>query len=448
MGRYGPSAAVAAVFLTVMFVSAIESISTQGDGNNLALDPTVSVDASAGDPNASLAGMPASPRRRPPPAVSETSDWELSVFYTVVEEYYAGRVATVTGCGALECSSGSQLLGTFPGDFVTAVMEEGTGRITTPTSDGREYLNWSSSTGFWLDFHPRDARGFVLRPFQSVAAPPDMGFGTTIAITNCGADLLTGEAIDAGVCEHLRSAQWVIRDRFEVAPTGRRLDLYIGEQTGPTFAARNASWFTRHPHLFARWTWMAERRAGWSAVRLSAATPGVAPADLDRPKAPRSAAVEWARSVRLELVAILLVAIVIRLGWVLIGAVPPESDYATFEQMATVIRSGSWWPESYGWVFQGPVYPTLLALVPALGDDGLTGIRLLNTLMQAATVACVYAAARHRFGVRSGLVAAGLSALLPGMWLFTPLLAAENLAMLLVAVISLCLALPRSSLRS
>lgn len=240
LGRYGPSAAVAAVFLTVMLVSAFESISTQGAGNNLAHDPTTSVDTFAGDPNASLAGMPASPQRRPTPVVSETSDWELSVFYTVVEEYYSGRATTVTGCRALECSSGSKLLGTFPGDFVTAVMEEGTGRITTPSSDGRNYLNWSSSTGFWLDFLPRDARGFVLRPFQSVAAPPDMGFGTTIAITNCGADLLTGEAIDAGVCEHLRSAQWVVRDRFEIAPTGHRLDLYIGEQTGPTFAARSA----------------------------------------------------------------------------------------------------------------------------------------------------------------------------------------------------------------
>jgi hypothetical protein len=192
---------------------------------------------------------------------------------------------------------------------------------------------------------------------------------------------------------------------------------------------------------------MAEQRAGLSAGRHSAAAPRVAALELDRSRAPRSAAVEWARSVRLELVAILLVAMVIRLGWVLIGAVPPESDYATFEQMATVIRSGSWWPESYGWVFQGPMYPTLLALVPALGDDGLTGARLLNTLMQGATVACVYVTARHRFGVRSGLIAAGLCALLPGMWFFTPLLAAENLAMLLLAVITLCLVLPRSSLR-
>ena len=192
---------------------------------------------------------------------------------------------------------------------------------------------------------------------------------------------------------------------------------------------------------------MADERAGWPAGPLHPATPSAAKAEPDGQTWHRNAVVQATRRLRLEAVAILLAATVIRLGWVLIGTVPPESDYATFEQMASVIRSGSWWPESYGWVFQGPLYPTLLAFLPTFGDDGLAGARVLNALLQAATVACVYVAARQRFGFRSGLVAAGLGALLPGMWLFTPLLAAENLAMFLVAVVSLCLVLPRSSPR-
>ena len=190
---------------------------------------------------------------------------------------------------------------------------------------------------------------------------------------------------------------------------------------------------------------MADERMGWSPGLPPVAAQEAAIAESDRQGPPRY--FQTAESWRLEPVAILLAGTVIRLGWVLIGTVPPESDYATFEQMATVIRSGSWWPESFGWVFQGPMYPTLLALLPPLGDDGLAGAQVLNALLQGATGACVYVAARHQFGFRSGLLAAGLCALLPGMWLFTPLLAAENLAMFLVAVVSLCLVLPRSRLR-
>ena len=239
LGRYRRSAGMTAAFLTVVVASAIVSAGTEGTGALLGDGSTPSVDSLRGDPNASLPGVLASRPAAPGHGATETSDWEVSVYYTVVEDYYMGRPVTVTGCGALECSSGSEPLGTFPDDFVAAVMEEGTGRTTTASADGRNYLNWSSSTGFWLDFYPRDARGFVLRPFESAAAPPDMEFGTTIGITNCGADLSTGGTIDAAVCESLRSAQWVVRDRFEIVPADRRLDLYIGEETGPTFAARS-----------------------------------------------------------------------------------------------------------------------------------------------------------------------------------------------------------------
>lgn len=236
--RYGRSAGMAALFLMVVIASVIVSAGTDQTGPMAGKGGTPSVD-SRREGNASLPGVVASPPVGPLSRPTETSDWELSVYYTVVEDYYAGRPAIVSGCAALECSGGNEPLGAFPDDFVAAVMEEGTGRITTPSADGRNYLNWSSSTGFWLDFYPRDARGFVLRPFRSAAAPPDMGFGTRIRITDCGADLLTGGTIDAEACEDLISAHWVVRDRFEVVPTGRRLDLYIGEESAPAFAARS-----------------------------------------------------------------------------------------------------------------------------------------------------------------------------------------------------------------
>ncbi len=122
--------------------------------------------------------------------------------------------------------------------------------------------------------------------------------------------------------------------------------------------------------------------------------------------------------------------------------VKPESDFATFHQMAEVIRGGGWWADAFGWIFQGPLYPALIAALPRVTADGLPEIFILNIALQTATVVMVFAGARHLFGEMPGLLAAGMCAVLPGLWSFTPLVAAENLAMVLVAASCLCLVLP------
>src|SRR5262245_44198167 len=68
----------------------------------------------------------------PPPAATAESggDWQLTVYYTAVERYHGGAPQAVIGCLVLDCEHGGRYLGTYPSDFVQAVKDEGTGRIT------------------------------------------------------------------------------------------------------------------------------------------------------------------------------------------------------------------------------------------------------------------------------------------------------------------------------
>ncbi|MEV4640554.1 hypothetical protein AB0J80_24750 [Actinoplanes sp. NPDC049548] len=182
---------------------------------------------------------PAPSKSRPPlrlPVVTVpvfTGGWEVTVYYTAVEEYHSGEPETVTGCTGLDCADGDEDLGAYKADFVEAVQEEGTGR----TAEGK-YLNWSYDIGYWLDTRPRDAGGRALRPFVSAAADPGvLPRGTQFRIADCGhAD--DGSRPAAKVCAALRDARWTVTDEFTPGLGGdKHVDAYIGEQTGPDFTS-------------------------------------------------------------------------------------------------------------------------------------------------------------------------------------------------------------------
>jgi hypothetical protein len=178
------------------------------------------------------------PLSSPEPASVVSDDWELSIYYTVVESYHSGPPQEVRGCLAMDCQQSADLLGTYSSDFVQTVKDEGSGRITSGPHAGR-YLNWSGATGYWLDTAPRDARGLVLKPYLSAAADPSIPFVTAFKILDCGVDVRNGAPIDLGVCEQLSSAEWIVRDRFEVNVVGKHVDLYIGEEDQPNFVANS-----------------------------------------------------------------------------------------------------------------------------------------------------------------------------------------------------------------
>ncbi|MFI6363119.1 hypothetical protein ACIBG0_10255 [Nocardia sp. NPDC050630] len=158
----------------------------------------------------------------------EWNGWTVTVYYTAVESYHNGPLETVRGCGDLECTDANVEIGLLPEDFVDAVRDEGTGRITSG-EHASQYLNWSYDVGFWLDTEPRDTRGEALHPFESAAAD-GIEPGTRLRLTGCGA------AGHESVCGKFSAATWTIGDEFTPGLGGpRHLDLYIGEEDSESF---------------------------------------------------------------------------------------------------------------------------------------------------------------------------------------------------------------------
>ncbi|MEU8663296.1 hypothetical protein [Actinoplanes philippinensis] len=188
--------------------------------------PTVSRTASA----------PAS-RATPSRTARSSADWEITVYYTAVEEFHDGEPRQVAGCRTMDCSDGDDDLGTYPADFVDAVHDEGTGR----TASGR-YLNWSYDTGFWIDSAPRTSSGGSLIPFVSAAADPGvLPRGTRFTVAGCGSQE-DGSTAPRAVCAALRDASWTVTDEFTPGLGGpKHLDAYIGEETGPGFT--DSQWY-------------------------------------------------------------------------------------------------------------------------------------------------------------------------------------------------------------
>ncbi|GAA2848147.1 hypothetical protein Acy02nite_02320 [Actinoplanes cyaneus] len=165
------------------------------------------------------------------------TEWEITVYYTAVEDFHDGADTEVTGCTRLECKDGQDDLGSYPADFVEAVRDEGTGR----TSSG-QYLNWSYDVGFWLDSAPRTSDGQRLTPFFSAAADPDvLPQGTRFRITGCGVQD-DGSAPQEAVCAALRDGAWTVTDEFTPGLGGsHHLDAYIGPETGENFT--DSDWY-------------------------------------------------------------------------------------------------------------------------------------------------------------------------------------------------------------
>lgn len=164
-----------------------------------------------------------------PPDATLENDWRITVYYTAVESFHAGPTEQVVGCPDITCGVDGADLGTYSTDFVDTVAEEGTGRLTSGPNAGR-YLNWSSTTGYWLDDAPRDAQGGALVPFVSAAASASIAFGTRFAVVDCGVDDQNSAATPAAACDPLRAGAWSVNDRFETASGAKHVDLYIGEE--------------------------------------------------------------------------------------------------------------------------------------------------------------------------------------------------------------------------
>ncbi|HEY0410182.1 MAG TPA: hypothetical protein VGE42_07925 [Candidatus Dormibacteraeota bacterium] len=189
----------------------------------------------------------AAPRTTPPPAAAAptlapspptSGGWTLTAVYTAVESFHGGDSQPVTGCppGADECTNGTADLGKHPGSFLAAVRSQGAGRLTSGKYAG-QYLTWDADSGYAVDAAVLDASEKPMQPFVSAGADPSIVLGTAFQVLDCGVDRVSARPVDPGVCARIRAASWVVRAPARQAAGSHALELYIGEEDGPGFAA-------------------------------------------------------------------------------------------------------------------------------------------------------------------------------------------------------------------
>lgn len=145
------------------------------------------------------------------------------------------------------------------------------------------------------------------------------------------------------------------------------------------------------------------------------------------------------------LTAILLVALLLRVAVVVADSgYRPTNDAFEYDYYGRSIAAGhGYGPSGYlrqggPAAIRGPGYPYLLGAVYAPSDDSRTAGRLLNCLLGAATVLLIYLIAKRVWGRRTGLIAAGFTAVFPPLVLLSRELVSESLFIPLELASVLC----------
>ncbi len=149
------------------------------------------------------------------------------------------------------------------------------------------------------------------------------------------------------------------------------------------------------------------------------------------------------RTFRLGLAAISAVALAVRVAYVL----GPKRDDALlgdqiyYSAQAKVIAHGHWFADPFHPGMPAADHPPLTSLVLApaewLAPGSVLGQRLLMAALGVVVVLLVGLLGRRVGGLRVGLLAAGLAALYPNLWVNDGLLMSETLAALMTTVVLL-----------
>jgi 4-amino-4-deoxy-L-arabinose transferase-like glycosyltransferase len=119
-------------------------------------------------------------------------------------------------------------------------------------------------------------------------------------------------------------------------------------------------------------------------------------------------------------------------------------DSFFYHWQADALAKGHWFVDPFQWANQGltapssahpPLYPLYLSLWSRVGIGSLTGHRLASCLLGVATVVVIALLAYRLAGTAAGLVAAGLAALYPQLWINDGMLMSESLVVLLSALV-------------
>lgn len=146
------------------------------------------------------------------------------------------------------------------------------------------------------------------------------------------------------------------------------------------------------------------------------------------------------------LLAICAVALGIRVGYVLGWRDVPtiEGDARYYHDGANLLADGEGFVHPYAWrdgvrapgADHPPGYIVVLAVPSLLGFDSIRDHMLFSCLIGTGTVALIGLLGRRIAGGAAGLVAAGLAAVYPNLWLNDGALMSETLALFLGVVVS------------
>jgi hypothetical protein len=123
-----------------------------------------------------------------------------------------------------------------------------------------------------------------------------------------------------------------------------------------------------------------------------------------------------------------------------------SGDPFYYHHAANLFADGEGWPDPYDLLLDGvyvhdaqhpPLTSMLLALPSVLGFTGFGAHQVFTCLLGALSVAVVGLAARRAAGPAAGLVAAGIAAVYPGMWLNDALVMSETTAILTCSLLLL-----------
>jgi len=147
----------------------------------------------------------------------------------------------------------------------------------------------------------------------------------------------------------------------------------------------------------------------------------------------------------LQLIAISLVGLALRIGYVLLYRrhAAPTGDAFFYHYQANLLVSGKWFINPYQYFYfrhavpaadHPPLWTLVLALASLVGVKSFFGQILWSCLVGSVAVWLVGLAAREITGPRTGLIAGGIAAVYPNFWINDGSLLSETLVLALTAL--------------
>ncbi|MCM3885933.1 glycosyltransferase family 39 protein, partial [Frankia sp. R82] len=141
------------------------------------------------------------------------------------------------------------------------------------------------------------------------------------------------------------------------------------------------------------------------------------------------------------LTVICLLGLGIRLFYLIhwLHPIPVQGDPYYYHEAANLFADGRGWPDPYELRRSGhyvadaqhpPLTSVLLAIPALFGLTSFLSHQVFSCLLGVAAIVVIALAGRHAAGPATGLVAAGIAAVYPGMWLNDPLVMSETTGIL------------------